>query len=432
MKLRTWCHCTLLAIACDRTPDDGEVAKAAATPSPDRATTPATTPTPATATPPSPATPPSTATPPSPASTPAPGPASTPSVAPSAPPATTPTTAPTPFETLAEQLGASRSPAPAPDLAATKTKAWEDYKAKRYPEAARGFAVLAMAQRMPWKDAFNLACALSLAGRTDDARIALAEAIDRGGDTVAGKAKKDGDLAALRKEPWFAALVEGTGEGGDEADAFERCMDHPTDACVSTMLEGDFRFGDAIAFTTPVTLSLTPPSTRPKQRMRAIGKTLPWKTLQTELGLTGMHGSGSPELVDPPGLMANEEFEGKPFWWWPDDDANPIAVIPHVHRSVKDGSPASVATFTLARQLPEGWRAVTLDVTTPNQYGGRRSTYLQSGVGVRFDGYEIFALSQMYTDGDDGPPVERRLCRIRHHDGALRMACATSWTDHAP
>lgn len=193
------------------------------------------------------------------------------------------------------------------------------------------------------------------------------------------------------------------------------------------MVQGEFRFGEIIAPSTPVTLTLPSPPKRPADRYRALGKTLPWKTMATELGLVGMHGLGDDRGVDdaPHAMTSHEHFEGKPGWWWP-DDGPPLLLVPHVHRVVKGGDAETVATVTLVRVDPADGRAyaTTLDVTEVTQHGARRASYLQSGVGLRGDGKELFVLSQIAVDGSDDPPTDRRLCRVRVEQGGLRMACA--------
>jgi hypothetical protein len=193
------------------------------------------------------------------------------------------------------------------------------------------------------------------------------------------------------------------------------------------MIQGDFRFGEILSLSTPVTLTLPAPPKRPGDRYRALTKSLPWKSLATELGLVGVHGLGDDrDIADAPDAMTrHDRFEGKPGWWWPDDGA-PLLLVPHVHRVEKDGSPESVATVTLVRIDPADGRAqaLTLDVTTASQHGARRASYLQSGVGLRGDGKELFVLSQIVVDGSDDPPTARRLCRVRVEQGGLRMACA--------
>lgn len=81
-------------------------------------------------------------------------------------------------------------------------------EAKSYDDAAKHFGSMTAVDGADWKGPFNMACALSLGGKKDQARLALEEAFVRGGDFAKNKAKKDKDLDNVRGEAWFAELLE--------------------------------------------------------------------------------------------------------------------------------------------------------------------------------------------------------------------------------
>jgi hypothetical protein len=82
-------------------------------------------------------------------------------------------------------------------------------KAGAHDDAQTYFAQASALDSVAWKHPFNLACAASLAKDEAVARIALGEAIARGGDTVVQKARRDGDLANVRTASWFEPVLRG-------------------------------------------------------------------------------------------------------------------------------------------------------------------------------------------------------------------------------
>ena len=83
---------------------------------------------------------------------------------------------------------------------------FDNLRAERYEDAQKWFA-RATATGQHWKHPYNLACARARGG-LDGVETALRVAIDRGGEAVKVKARKDTDLDKVRAQPWFAALVE--------------------------------------------------------------------------------------------------------------------------------------------------------------------------------------------------------------------------------
>lgn len=75
--------------------------------------------------------------------------------------------------------------------------------------AAELFGKAAQADPRAWKHPFNMACALAKGGAGDEAEAPLRRAIELGGSQLRAKARADGDLASVREEPWFQALVAG-------------------------------------------------------------------------------------------------------------------------------------------------------------------------------------------------------------------------------
>jgi len=96
-------------------------------------------------------------------------------------------------------------------------RAWEHYKAERFVDAQREFALASLHEREVWKHPFNLACASARAEDEAMTRIALAEAHARAPERVAAKARKDADLAAYRDAPWFSAALGDVAMRGDVA-----------------------------------------------------------------------------------------------------------------------------------------------------------------------------------------------------------------------
>lgn len=157
------------------------------------------------------------ATTPTPTPTAEPAPAATPTPTPTPTPTATPTPkAPEPTAAITPVDPAARFPlaiaalvgATSPPVVDAKA-VWADYEAGRFAEAQRGFAALALAETKPWKHPFNLACAAARAGNEDIARVGLVEAVRRGGEAAVDKARRDADLAAVRKAAWFEPVMNG-------------------------------------------------------------------------------------------------------------------------------------------------------------------------------------------------------------------------------
>lgn len=87
-------------------------------------------------------------------------------------------------------------------------RAWEHYKAERFADAQREFALASLHEPGAWKHPFNLACASARAGDEAMTRVALSEALARDASKVRAKARKDGDLAPYREAPWFVAALD--------------------------------------------------------------------------------------------------------------------------------------------------------------------------------------------------------------------------------
>jgi hypothetical protein len=321
----------------------------------------------------------------------------------------------------------------------TKT-AWTHYKAKQWSEAAQFFARVA-ARDPAWKHAHNLACASAQADRLDDARIALAESFRRGGDAAKASAKKDGDLAAVRELPWFAGLIDSPAEvEGEELDEEEQappnCPPGTTyedeHYCWVDML-AEFVF-EEVVFDTAVSLALEVPARPKSKRWAPVRGKIPWAELRAELGIQHTIESYSlsqtSELLEWSMEVEGHPFEDEanvPFFWWPEDNT-PVLVLPHLQKA---GSPGKrFVGVVLARKSDSGWRAVNLAVATEKQLNQNSNLNFESGVVLRFDGLELFTLTQFTLDGaDDEPASNRFLCRIRWEQGKLARACTDRWKE---
>ncbi|HWB76617.1 MAG TPA: hypothetical protein VG755_16745 [Nannocystaceae bacterium] len=82
-------------------------------------------------------------------------------------------------------------------------------EAGAYAKAQPFFALAAQRDRVAWKHPFNLACAAAKNGDDDIARVALVEAVRRGGEKTAAKARTDADLASVRDQAWFEPVLRG-------------------------------------------------------------------------------------------------------------------------------------------------------------------------------------------------------------------------------
>ncbi|MFV8754704.1 FG-GAP repeat domain-containing protein [Nannocystaceae bacterium ST9] len=110
---------------------------------------------------------------------------------------------PSSFATATAPLIAGATPS-----TAAEASAWTHYRAKRYPEAQREFALASLHEPTNWKPPFNLACASALARDEAMTRVGLTEAIARNPEAAGKKARKDGDLEFYRSAAWFAALLQ--------------------------------------------------------------------------------------------------------------------------------------------------------------------------------------------------------------------------------
>ena len=333
----------------------------------------------------------------------------------------------------------------------TKT-AWTHYKAKQWTEAAQFFARVA-ARDPEWKHAHNLACASAMAGKHDDARIALAESFERGGDAARASANKDSDLASVRALPWFAELVAAPSKPDQPATpdpiANEDELDEdelpPPNCPPGTKFEdehycwhdtlAEWKF-EEVVFATPVSLDIEIPE-RPKDKhWKLVRGKIPWKELRAELGI--QHTIESDFVTEMPHLMEwsgmvwedaldDVEDAGKPYFWWPEDNT-PILVLPNKQ---KLGSRRFEGVI-LARKTDAGWRAINLPVTKESQLSGSTNYTFESGVVLRFDGLELFTLTQFVYRDDGDAEIDQRsrfLCRIRWEQGKLARACTESWKE---
>lgn len=144
------------------------------------------------------------------AATPQPGTDATPTASPTEPaPSTTSVsdagraTSPSSFAAAVAPLIAGHTPS-----ADALALAWEHYKAERFADAQREFALASLHEPGAWKHPFNLACASARAGDEAMTRVALSEALARDASKVRAKARKDADLAPYREAPWFVAALD--------------------------------------------------------------------------------------------------------------------------------------------------------------------------------------------------------------------------------
>lgn len=394
--------------------------------------------------------------------TPAPSDAEQP-VEPAAVQPATPEPEPTPtpvseFDGLLVRVSALADPrhATEPTVEQNNKTAWTHYKAKQWAEAAQFFARVA-ARDPEWKYAHNLACALAQAGQPDDARIALVESLKRGGDAAKALAQKDGDLASVRELPWFAELFTGPADseqppapsdGVHHREDEEEFADNdtppancPPDATVEHFCWHDtlaeFAFAELV-FATSVSLSLEVPE-RPKDKhWKLVRSKIPWKELRAELGIQHTIESAplsaksnllewSSMIWEDEAVFAQDADELTPYFWWPDANT-PILVLPNRQ---KLGSRRFMGVV-LARKTDSGWRAINLTVTKDDQLTGSTNSDFESGVILRFDGLELFTLTQFVYHGESKPQIDERsrfLCRIRWEHGKLARACTERWQE---
>lgn len=322
--------------------------------------------------------------------------------------------------------------------------AWTHYKAKQWPEAATYFARVA-ARDPEWKHAHNLACTSAKAGKLDDARIALVESFKRGGEAARASAKKDSDLASAREQAWFAELLAEPVESSedqefdDELDEFEEDRIPPPNCPPGVKFDdehycwfdtlADWQF-EEVEFATPVTLELEVPARPKDQRWKQVRGKIPWKELRAELGI--QHTIESEFISQMPHLVewsvnVWEEDEDIPYFWWPEDNT-PILVLPNKQKLGR----CRFMGVILARKTDAGWRAINLPVTKPSQVEGSGNSTFESGVVLRFDGLELFTLTQyVYRYGGERSldKGSRLMCRLRWEQGKLVRACAESWKE---
>lgn len=84
--------------------------------------------------------------------------------------------------------------------------AFDHFERHEYAEAEPLFARASEIDQH-WKHPYNLACVRARAGK-GDVEAALKLAVERGGDAVIEKARKDPDLDSVRGQAWFIALLE--------------------------------------------------------------------------------------------------------------------------------------------------------------------------------------------------------------------------------
>ncbi|HUW58954.1 MAG TPA: hypothetical protein VMZ92_20115, partial [Planctomycetota bacterium] len=88
---------------------------------------------------------------------------------------------------------------------------------------------------------YNLACALALLGKTEEALESLAAAVEKGFNDPA-HIKADDDLASLRQDKRFTELVEKARENEKKASPYEPGLDLPGVRTVEDFPEGGLRF----------------------------------------------------------------------------------------------------------------------------------------------------------------------------------------------
>jgi hypothetical protein len=108
------------------------------------------------------------------------------------------------FAMLVERLSKGLPPTDDPYAAG-----FARYRAKAFDEAMPLFALAAQRDLVAWKHPFNLACAAARSGDQTIARLALIEAVRRGGASVVAKARRDADLEAVRSSAWFEPVLRG-------------------------------------------------------------------------------------------------------------------------------------------------------------------------------------------------------------------------------
>ncbi len=387
------------------------------------------------------------------ADAPKPAESSPPAPTPAPTPEPTPTPAPSEFDTLLVRVSGLPAPRSAsePSVDEVNKTAWSHYKAKRYADAAQQFARVA-ARDGQWKHAHNLACASAKLGKLDDTRVALAESFARGGDAAKASANKDADLVDARAQAWFDALStsppapnpspEPSEPSEDDEDTISRDAWPPS--CPPDLRSTDehwcwrdviatFTFSEVV-FDRPITLDLAVPTRPTKRPWAPVKGKISMAEVREQLGIQST--TETYETRDAPEVMFGEELnpleengvDTKPFFWWPEPNT-PILVL--LQRQ-KLGKMRFVGVI-LARQTAEGWRAVNLEVVTAKQDTAGSNLDIESTIGFRSDGLELFTLSQQGLQFDDeSAPSERWLCRIRWEQGKLARACVDRWSVFDP
>lgn len=312
------------------------------------------------------------------------------------------------------------------DADALHKAAWAHYKAGRHGEAAPLFARAADVDRQAWKYPYNLACAAALSGKSDWARIALTEALARDRVAVEARAATDEDLASVRGASWFSALFE---TEAAPTPSKERCDEtSKSRSCMKQWLEGEFEFGEPLAFDRPLAIRGSIPKA-PKAGSPPFvpASDVTIATLGEQLGLASAKPVEPSADAVPTGpaptymyFDTSTDFRA-PTFWWPGHEGDPVfLVIPHRSEGIE--------TFTIAINTATGWMATTLDTVA---LLGDTTTPTYGLVGVRPDHLEIFTLAWTSASPNEEPFGAQHLCRIRWEDGALRRACAAAWNDRS-
>jgi hypothetical protein len=311
------------------------------------------------------------------------------------------------------------------DTEALHKAAWAHYQAGRHAEAAPLFARAADVDREAWKHPYNLACAAARSGKSEWARIALTEALARDRAAVEKRAATDEDLASVRGEPWFSALLDADA-APSPAPSNEDCDETSKSRyCMNQFLAGEFVFGEPLAFDLPLAIRVSIP--------KPLESGAPPFVLASGVTVEALGLASANPLEPNAGEVANgpapyfmyydtqTDFRA-PTFWWPGHEGDPVfLLLPHQREGVE--------TFTIAMNTAKGWMATTLDTVA---LLGDTSTPTYGFVGVRRDHLEIFTLAWTGASPDKEPYGGQQLCRIRWEDGALRRACAAEWDDRAP
>lgn len=275
------------------------------------------------------------------------------------------------------------------------------------------------------------------------ALVAIREGIARGGDSILQHVETSDHYAEVRKLPGWVSTVAATKAGTLKPAVVAPDPSLPTSNCppdaepshwCNRDLLGEFGFAP-IEFTVPIEPWFTVPPKPENHVWTTLAEAPAWKDLAKQLGFTTT--SSEIPLAPPdfplfvttpwsePDLL--RRTSPKPpagaFVWWPGlpNDA-PIIVLSHARKERKVWAHA----LTLLSNTPEGWRAATLDVVSPNTGPAGGTAFNGSNVFVREDGLEVFT----YTgDGDEEKPSAPLstpyVCRIRVESSVLVRGCAS-------